>query len=45
MARKTKYNYYNDAFKATAVALGNLPSTKAKDVAEVLDIHPLMLFS
>jgi transposase len=44
MARKTKYDYYNDAFKATAVELGALPGVHAKDVAEVLDIHPIMLY-
>ena len=41
MARKTKYDYYDDAFKATAVELGALPGVHAKDVAEVLDIHPI----
>jgi len=44
MARKTKYDYYDDAFKATAVELGALPGVYAKDVAEVLDIHPIMLY-
>lgn len=44
MARKTKYDFYDDRFKATAVELGNLPGVKAKDVAEVLDIHPIMLY-
>jgi transposase-like protein len=38
MSRKTKYNYYDDGFKATAVALSALPGVHAKDVAEVLDI-------
>ena len=44
MARKTKYNYYDDEFKATAVELGALPGVQSKDVAEVLDIHPIMLY-
>ena len=44
MARKTKYDYYDDSFKATAVELGALPGVKAQDVAKVLDIHPVMLY-
>ena len=44
MSRKTKYDTYGDDFKATAVALGALPKVKATDVAEVLDIHPVMLY-
>ncbi len=44
MARKTKYDYYDDSFKATAVELSSLPGVYAKDVAEVLDIHPIMLY-
>ena len=44
MARKTKYGSYGDDFKATAVALGELPRVKASDVAQVLDIHPVMLY-
>ena len=44
MARKTKYDMYGDDFKATAVALGELPRVKASDVAHVLDIHPVMLY-
>lgn len=44
MARKTKYDYYDDSFEATAVELGALPGVHAKDVAEVLDIHPIMLY-
>ena len=35
MARKTKYDFYDDAFKATAVELGNLPGVQAQDVAKV----------
>ena len=44
MSRKTKYDTYGDAFKATAVALGELPRVKATDIARVLDIHPVMLY-
>jgi len=44
MARKTKYDFYDDSFKATAVELGDLPGVQAQDVAEVLDIHPVMLY-
>ena len=44
MSRKTQYDYYDDHFKATAVELGALPGVKAKDVATVLDIHPIMLY-
>ena len=44
MARKTKYDSYDDRFKATAVELGALPGVKALDVAKVLDIHPIMLY-
>ena len=44
MSRKTKYDTYGDDFKATAVALGELPRVKATDVAQILDIHPVMLY-
>ena len=44
MARKKKYDSYDDRFKATAVELGALPGVKAIDVAEILDIHPIMLY-
>ena len=44
MTRKTKYDYYDDSFKVTAVELGALPGVQAKDVAEILDIHPIMLY-
>ncbi len=44
MARKTKYDSYDDRFKATAVELGALPGVKAIDVAEILEIHPIMLY-
>ena len=44
MVRKTKYDYYDDEFKATAVELGALPGVQSQDVAGVLDIHPVMLY-
>ena len=44
MTRRKHYNYYNDQFKATAVALTNLKGIKATDVAEALCIHPVMLY-
>ncbi len=44
MSRKTKYDSYGDRFKATAVELAALSGVKAIDVAEVLDIHPIMLY-
>jgi len=44
MGRKTKYDYYDDQFKATAVELGSLPGVRALDIAAVLDIHPVMLY-
>lgn len=44
MTRKTKYDYYDDRFKITAVELGALPGARAKDVAQILDIHPIMLY-
>ncbi len=44
MVRKTKYDFYDDGFKATAVELGALPGVQAQDVANILDIHPIMLY-
>ncbi len=44
MARKSKYDCYDDIFKATAVELAALRGVYAQDVAEVLDIHPVMLY-
>lgn len=44
MTRKTKYDYYDDSFKVTAVALAAMPRTYAADVADILDIHPVMLY-
>ena len=44
MARRRHYNYYNDDFKATAVALTEIPGVLATHVAEALDIHEVMLY-
>jgi transposase len=44
MARRKHYNYYDDNFKATAVALSNLRGVLAIDVADSLCIHPIMLY-
>lgn len=44
MARKKYYNSYTDDFKATAVALSELPGVLTKHVAESLDIHEVMLY-
>jgi len=44
MTRITKYDSYDDNYKATAVALSDLPRTKATDIAKILDIHPVMLY-
>lgn len=44
MARKTQYGSYSDTFKTTAVELGELPGVYAADIAEILDIHPIMLY-
>lgn len=44
MARKKHYNFYDDTFKATAVALTHIPGVLAKHVAEVLDVHEVMLY-
>ncbi len=44
MARRKHYNFYDDHFKATAVALTKIKGVKAVDVAEALCIHPVMLY-
>lgn len=44
MARRKHYNYYDDDFKATAVALTEIPGVLSKHVAEALDIHEVMLY-
>ena len=44
MPRKKHYNFYDDHFKATAVTLTQMPGVLARHVAEVLDIHEVMLY-
>ncbi|MEJ1297139.1 MAG: transposase [Candidatus Sedimenticola sp. (ex Thyasira tokunagai)] len=44
MARRKHYNNYDDDFKATAVALTEIPGVLATHVAEALDIHEVMLY-
>ncbi len=41
--RRLEYRRYSQEFKATAVSLSQVSGVKTKDVAEALDIHPLML--
>ena len=44
MTRRKHYNFYDDHFKATAVALTEIPGVLATHVAEALDIHVVMLY-
>jgi len=44
MSRRKYYQSYDDNFKATAVALSQIPGVLAKHVAESLDIHEVMLY-
>lgn len=44
MKRRKHYNFYDDDFKATAVALSEISGVKGTDVAEALDIHEVMLY-
>ena len=44
MSRRKTYNSYDDDFKATAVALADIPGVFTKHVAEALDIHIVMLY-
>jgi transposase len=44
MSRKAKYGTYDDQFKTTAVELSTLPGVQSQHVAEVLEIHPVMLY-
>ncbi len=44
MARKKHYKFYDDHFKATAVALTDIPSVLVREIAQVLDIHEVMLY-
>ena len=43
MSRRKEYRRYSPHFKATAVKMSHLKGIQSKDVAESLDIHPLML--
>lgn len=42
--KKRNYDRYTLAFKLQAVRLANHPGVMAKDIAESLDIHPVMLY-
>jgi len=44
MPRRKSYNFYDDDFKATAVALTDIPGVFSTHVAEALDIHVVMLY-
>jgi transposase len=44
MTRRKHYNFYDDDFKATAVALTEIPGIQSNHVAEALDIHEVMLY-
>ena len=43
MGRRVEYRRYSAEFKLTAVKLSYQKDVLSKDVAEALDIHPLML--
>ena len=42
--KKRNYDRYTLTYKLQAVRLANHPSVKAKDIAESLGIHPVMLY-
>lgn len=44
MKKKEIHTYYNYQFKHTAVSVTNHPDIQAVDVAEALNIHPIMLY-
>lgn len=44
MKRKEKHTYYNYQFKHTAVTVTAHPNIQTVDVAEALQIHPIMLY-
>ena len=44
MKKKGFHTFYNYQFKHTAVTVTNHPNIQAIDVAEVLKIHPIMLY-
>ncbi len=42
--KKRNYDRYTLAFKVQAVKLANHPDVMSKDIAEALEIHPVMLY-
>ena len=44
MKRKEKHTFYNYQFKHTAVKITDHPHIQSVDVAEALNIHPIMLY-
>lgn len=42
--KKRNYDRYTLAYKLQAVKLANHPDVRAKDIAESLGIHPVMLY-
>ena len=44
MKKKEAHTFYNYQFKHTAVRVTNHPDIQTVDVAEALDIHPIMLY-
>jgi len=44
MKKKEKQSQYNYQFKHTAVTITNHPDIQSVDVAEALNIHPIMLY-
>ena len=44
MKKKEVHTYYNFQFKHTAVSVTNHPDILSVDVAEALNIHPIMLY-
>ncbi len=44
MKKREIHTYYNYQFKHTAVSVTNHPDIQTVDVAEALDIHPIMLY-
>ncbi len=44
MKRKEHHTYYNFQFKHTAVTITNHANIQTIDVAEALNIHPIMLY-
>ena len=44
MKKKEIHTFYNYQFKHTAIRVTNHPDIQSVDVAEALDIHPIMLY-